>query len=466
MTIRPRLSVIFAALMFACACSPASTDLQRLYARQSAAENQPPLILVHGIFGAKLESVDTGEEVWPAAFQKKDPPPPQMLAINIDPERVRAAYPRLQATELAPRAAGIALDARILEVLEQAGQYVRAEAGKPPPSNGTPYYVFPYDWRQDNIRAVRKLDDFIRQVQQDHGDPNLRVDFVAHGMGGLVVRYYMRYGTVDVLDDNDFPVSNAGAANVRRVVLLAVPNLGTLEALKAALTGFPIGEGEISVEIMATVPSIYQLFPHPISSPVLSIDGQELKEDIFDVEVWRRLQWSIFHPDVRDRVVQRFATAEAGERYLRLLEEYVHKHLERGRRFVWSLTVKADEPPGRYVLFGGACELTPAKIVMEESGGRPVIRWLPKQIDRPTPGVDYERLMLQPGDGDITKSSLLARHVLDPSVPRHKYSYFPLGFAVFLCAEHDTITANTDFQNNLLHALLTADSQQERSSRE
>lgn len=449
---------IIATLVLACACRPATTDLQRLYSMQSATEKQPPLILVHGIFGAKLENVDTGEEIWPAAFQTEEPPPPHMLAINIDPGRIRAAYSRLRATGLAAGAAGIALDGRILEVLERAGQYVRAEAGESPPSGGTPYYVFTYDWRQDNLQAVRELEGFIRQVQEDHGDPDLKVDFVAHGMGGLIVRYYMRYGTVDVLDDNDFPVSNYGAAHVRRVVLLAVPNLGTVEALKAALTGFPVGEGEIPVEIMATIPSIYQLFPHPISSPILSVEGAELKEDIFDIEVWRRLQWSIFDPGIRERVIKRFNTPEAGERYLHLLEEYMHKYLERARRFVWSLTVSADEPPGRYVLFGGACELTSAKIVMEESDGTKVMRWHPRQIDRPTPGVDYERLMLQPGDGDITKASLLARHVLDPSVPRHKYSYFPLGFAIFLCARHDTITANTDFQNNLLHALLTADS--------
>ena len=111
------------------------------------------------------------------------------------------------------------------------------------------------------------------------------------------------------------------------------------------------------------------------------------------------MKWSIFDPDIRERVVRRFSTREAGERYLGLLEEYMYKYLERGRRFVWSLTVRADEPPGRYVLFGGACELTPAKIVMEDQGDdRMVVRWHPGQIEGRAPGVDYERLMLQPGD--------------------------------------------------------------------
>jgi hypothetical protein len=65
--------------------------------------------------------------------------------------------------------------------------------------------------------------------------------------------------------------------------------------------------------------------------------------------------------------------------------------------------------------------------------------------------------MLEPGDGTITKSSLLARHALNPAVPRHKYIYFPLDYSLFLCEGHSTLTANIHFQNNLLHALLRAD---------
>ena len=45
----------------------------------------------------------------------------------------------------------------------------------------------------------------------------------------------------------------------------------------------------------------------------------------------------------------------------------------------------------------------------------------------------------------------------DPSVARHKYSYFPLKFAFFLCEKHDALTGNLSFQDNLLHALLSID---------
>ena len=65
--------------------------------------------------------------------------------------------------------------------------------------------------------------------------------------------------------------------------------------------------------------------------------------------------------------------------------------------------------------------------------------------------------MLEPGDGTVTKASLLARESLDPTVPRHEYSHFPLDYAFFLCERHDRLTGNPSFQDNLLHALLSVD---------
>jgi hypothetical protein len=85
------------------------------------------------------------------------------------------------------------------------------------------------------------------------------------------------------------------------------------------------------------------------------------------------------------------------------------------------------------------------------------LRLAPDEIVNPLPGIDYEALMLEPGDGRVTKASLLARQSLDPTVARHRYSFFPVDYAVFLCERHTRLTGNLDFQNNLLHALLSVD---------
>jgi hypothetical protein len=72
-------------------------------------------------------------------------------------------------------------------------------------------------------------------------------------------------------------------------------------------------------------------------------------------------------------------------------------------------------------------------------------------------GVDYDALLLEPGDGSVTKASLLGRNALDPSVKRHKYSFPPLDHAIFLCEKHNSLTGNVNFQDNLLNELLSRD---------
>jgi len=71
--------------------------------------------------------------------------------------------------------------------------------------------------------------------------------------------------------------------------------------------------------------------------------------------------------------------------------------------------------------------------------------------------VDYEALMMEPGDGTVTKASLLARNVLDPAVTRHPYLYFSPASVFFICERHDVLTSNITFQDNLLHVLLSVD---------
>ena len=65
--------------------------------------------------------------------------------------------------------------------------------------------------------------------------------------------------------------------------------------------------------------------------------------------------------------------------------------------------------------------------------------------------VDYERLMIEPGDGSVTKASLLAMDSLDPDTTRGD---FPVAWAAFVCARHENLPANVTFQDNLLNTLL------------
>jgi pimeloyl-ACP methyl ester carboxylesterase len=243
-----------------------------------------------------------------------------------------------------------------------------------------------------------RLDAFIAKIRKDYSDPELKVDIIAHSMGGMITRYYARYGVLDVLDDNEFPVNQDGAKKIRRVILLGTPNLGSIGALRTLIRGFKVGLGVVPPDVTATFPSTCQVLPHAINDWFMTMDGRPLQRDQFSAEnFWKRFRFSVYGEGVKQSIRDRFEDED------------------------WEL------------------------------------RLTPEEIVNPLPGIDYEELMLEPGDGRVTKASLLARQSVDPTVARHRYSFFPVDYPVFLCERHTKLTSNIDFQNNLLHALLSVD---------
>lgn len=452
-----RMMLLLLAGLAVSGCATPRPDLARLYAQQAEMPEQPPVVLIPGALGSRLSDRETGREVWPGSLGKLLFGDYRELALEIDPRTLEPLPGSLVVSGITDRAAGRDFYSAIMRVLEEAGGYQLAEAGRAPAEGASNYYVFSYDWRQDSVHNVRKLDALIEQIRADHGDPDLKVDIIAHSLGGLIARYYGRYGTVDVLDDNDFPVSNRGAERMRRVILLGTPNLGAVNAFRTLKEGYPLLLSHIEPEIVATFPSTYQVLPHPINTWLVNTDGEPLERDHFSSEFWRRFRMSIFDEEVRDRIREGAADEREARARLELYEAWFDKRIERARRFVWSLTVPEPHPTVRFIVFGGNCHLTPARIVVEEAGGESVLRFRPEQVIDRREGVDYEKMMLEPGDGAVTKPSLLARQALNPTVTRHRYIYFPLDYAFFLCERHDRLTGNVHFQDNLLHMLLARD---------
>ena len=434
-------------------------DLRRLYASGMERVRVPPVIIIPGILGSRLRERSSGRELWPGStynvlFSA------QSLALDIDPKTLEPRADDVEAYDVFRGLLGNDYYGAIIDTLENQGGYVRGQVGRAADAATRRYYVFSYDWRQDNVVTARKLDALIDQIRRDYGDPQLKVDIVAHSMGGLITRYYIQYGAADVLDGNDFPANFTGADKIRTAILLGTPNLGSVNALHSLLAGHHVGWQAIPTEALATMPSVYELLPHPVTNWIVDIKGHPLERDLFFVGTWISYHWSVFDPAVEKRVMARFAGATAGQEYLDVLHRYFAKRIERARRFVWSLSYNAAQnAPVRLVVFGGDCTLTPARVVEEQegesaSGGRTVVRLVPNAIHKPEPGVDYSRLMLEPGDGEVTKPSLLARQSLDPTVSRSDDVFFPLAYAFFLCVDHEHLAGNINFQDNLLNVLL------------
>jgi pimeloyl-ACP methyl ester carboxylesterase len=82
-------------------------------------------------------------------------------------------------------------------------------------------FYFSYDWRKDLSIASVNLDQRINDIKTQTGSP--KVDIVAHSMGGLISRSYISDPTK--------------AQNLRKLVTLGTPYLGSLNALNAIIYG-------------------------------------------------------------------------------------------------------------------------------------------------------------------------------------------------------------------------------------
>ena len=112
------------------------------------------------------------------------------------------------------------------------------------------FIEFPYDWRLDNRINARRLAtlvaDGLPRWREHSGNPNARVIFLAHSMGGLVVRYFL-----EVLE---------GWRDCRALITFGTPYRGSLNALNFLANGYKRLFMDLS-EVMRSFPSMYQLLP-------------------------------------------------------------------------------------------------------------------------------------------------------------------------------------------------------------
>ena len=339
---------------------------------------------------------------------------------------------------------GIDFYGALTKVLENDGRFVSSMPGQPVGTQKRRFYTFLYDWRRDNVTAVKQLHTFIEQIRQDYNDPNLRVDIIAHSNGGLLANYYLRYGPNDVLNQQKFSQWNEGAKHVRRVVLLGTPNLGSVTSIERLIRGFRLGFRLIPVEVLTSFDTPFQTLPSPITQSILDTHGNPTNTNIYDPKWWQVNQLSVYSPEFLKMLEKQSKMPEQAKQRLAILQSTFAEHLRRAERFQNSLTTPFNDDGIRIAAFGGDCKLTANRAVLDEVDGKPFLAFRAKDVVNKIPGIDYDYLMMAPGDGLVTRDSQDA----------NQYSFLPLRQSFFLCEQHEFLVNNPYFQNNLLYFLL------------
>lgn len=473
------LLIIFASLSSGCLAPRRTPNLSRIFADVRKRQGKRPVIIIPGILGSQLENEKTGEVVWPSAFRSSTDgltlPVSPDLQSNRDHLVARKIVDIARFARLTPE---VYVYKELLEAMQNYAGYREGDWNNPSADGDRDtFYVFPYDWRRDNVENARDLVRRMVILKEKLGQPDLRFNIIAHSMGGLIARYAARYGDADLPPEGAPPQPTwAGATHISKIIMFGTPNEGTAEAFSTILNGYSITEGlrrrihlfnKLSREDVLSVPSIFQLLPHASSTHFLDENLKPVTLDLYDPAVWMRYGWSpVANEDYRQRFKEGRTRADdapfTGGK-LEDLDAYFAAALRRAKRFHEALDVtEGTDSPVTLFAFGGDCEETlDAPVIYKDAKTN---RWVTLTEPRSFRTSDGRRMsskelrlvMYSPGDGRVTRRSLLAE---DLDGPRRDHSLFntalPITYAVFGCDLHGNLQNNKSLQDNALTTLVS-----------
>jgi len=451
-----------------CSSGTESADLSALYDRaaQYHGVERNPIILVPGLIGSKLTHAPSDTTVWGAfTGTYADPRTPRGARLVSLPMRDGAPLSTLrdsvrpngalEEVETSVLGLPVALDAYI-DILRSLGiGGYQDESGALGKVNYGPdhftCFQFDYDWRLDNAANARRLHDFIQRkrdyVQREYEarygieDYDVKFDIVAHSMGGLVTRYYLRYGTARLPDDGSPPaVTWEGARHVERAVLVGTPNAGSANALKYLVKGRNFGRfaSTYPAAVLGTMPALYQLLPRGRHGALrAAADTSVVVDSLYAPSFWKRMEWGLADPD-QDRVLQQLLPTVADSvARRRIALDHLQKSLTRARRVTAALDTPAT-PPERLdlMLIAGDAEPTLARMTVDRTTGA------------------LKPLKKAPGDGTVLRSSALMDERVGGNWAPTLRSPIEWSRVTFLFEEHVEMTASPAFTDNLLYYLL------------
>lgn len=420
-----------------------------------------PIIIIPGITGSDLVNSKTNEVVWFKAGRSKDDdirlPISPFLSRNRDNLVPKDILREIKLLRFLPE---IEIYERLANALETKGGYKEGKWNAPGRTGDRDtYYVFPYDWRRDNVENARLLVTKVEALKRKLGKRNLKFNIIAHSMGGLIARYAAMYGNTDISAGQPKPTW-IGARNFDKIFLLGTPNEGSVATINALLNGFSYVGGinlpfiqDISRFDAFTIPSIYQLLPHEGTLLAYDENLKPINIDVYDPKTWETYGWGIWKDD---DYLKKFSPAE-----VRSVAPYFRAVLARAKRFQAALNANtAAKVPVPFYRMGGDCKetLDAMLLLRNDKKDRWEARFKADSFTRANgekvAGEEVKKILFSIGDGVVTKRSLeaagAAKFINRPVLP--------IVSELYQCESHGKLVTNPEIQDKLfalLNSVLT-----------
>ena len=356
-----------------------------------------PVIFIHGFLGSKLDDIKTGRNIW-GDFNAYD-----SLVGYSDTELRELSYPMVYGKpldEIKDDAVSVCIMSNanvdvagiqfiikaydyILKILGRDGYVLE---GKPLPKDKNFYslFVFHYDWRKDLVENTAILHKFVlekraylqKKYEELYGvkEYDVQFDIGAHSMGGLLARYYLRYGDQNLPEDGSMPVFDwRGSKYIDKVVIIGTPNAGYLDTVYELLKGYSPGTGVVAYPpaVTGTWATYYQMLPLLSTRSVLyedNIDGPSV--DIFDPAVWIKYRWGLANPGQDENLKIILPEVKSAEKRSKIAVDHLTKCLKRAKQFTDALKIYKAPPDDIMLIlfFGDAVETRRTAMVDRKTG--------------------------------------------------------------------------------------------------
>ncbi|MBK6724845.1 MAG: hypothetical protein IPG58_16750 [Acidobacteria bacterium] len=425
------------------------------------AQGKNPLILIPGLSGSELVNRSTGEKIWFRAVKSKSEDLRLPLSTNIDKVRDDIVPGDVLRTVKIGPVAVTDVYGGFVRAMEMRGGY-HEEKWETPSEYGDQdsVYVFPYDWRLDNVENARRLVSSVELLKKKLDKPNLKFDIVAHSLGGIISRYAVMYGDAELpAGSKKLTPTWVGAKHFDKVILLGTPNEGSANSLGALLNGYTIGGFRIDLPFLEdtskftvfTIPSAYQLLPAPGTLRLLNDKLDPIEVDLYDTKIWSKYGWN----PVDDKG---FAD-KFGEDERKIAPQFFAGQLARAKRLHEALAASRGKSGGvTFQVIGSDCRAAINSVVLyrdrESDSWRTVFR--PKGFVRndgtKVSDSDLRDAMTTPGDGVVSTRSLEASTQSENAGVR---SIMDSGAPKYVCEEHSRLAANSRIQDQIIRFLDT-----------